>query len=143
VTFRRFRHGCDEQYPAQSSIPTATSLKLGGGFWDDRKVIKSWYPLGLEYEGLFTKRPRDVVYLGWSMVQSTSGFIENQRLLRACINMTTCNVTGSQNTIELGYSVEVSPWFTITPMIQYIIQPNTRTDIGDIITIGVATRLSF
>jgi porin len=117
--------------------------KLGGGFWDDRNVVKSWYTIGLGHEGLFAQRPRDVAYLGWAMLHGTSGFIQNQELLSPCRNMPGCLVTGTQNTIELGYSMEISPWFTITPMVQYIIQPNTRVDLGDIITVGIATRLSF
>jgi carbohydrate-selective porin OprB len=117
--------------------------KLGGGFWDDRNILKSWYALGLGYEGLIAKRPRDVAYLGWAMVQGTSGFVQNQILSSPCRNVPGCLVTGTQNTIELGYSFEISPWFTITPMVQYIIQPNTRVDLGDLVTIGVATRISF
>lgn len=117
--------------------------KLGGGFWDDRNIVKSWYTLGLGYEGLFDKRPRDILYFGWALLQGTTGFQVNQRLLPACRMVDGCNVTGTQNTFELGYSFELSPWFTITPMVQYIHQPNTRTDLGDIITVGVATRISF
>lgn len=129
--------------PGSYSRGLTAFAKLGGGFWDDRNVIKSWYTIGLGYEGLFANRPRDVAYVGWALLQGTSGFVENQKLLSPCRNMPGCLVTGTQNTIELGYSMELSPWFTITPMVQYIIQPNTRVDLGDIITVGIATRLSF
>ena len=44
--------------------------------------------------------------------------------------------------LEIGYSLETSPWFSMTPMVPLFIQPNTRSDLGNVLTVGVATCFS-
>lgn len=43
----------------------------------------------------------------------------------------------------MGYSMEITPWFFIKPVLFWTVQPNMRTDMRDIVTLGLETRLSF
>jgi carbohydrate-selective porin OprB len=118
-------------------------FRVGGGFYDDRNVIKNWAVLGLGYEGLLRNRPHDVLYAGWGVVKGTDGFIDYHKEKDTCTKVPGCDIPGYQQALELGYSFYLAPWFTVTPTLQYIINPNLRSDLGNILTIGVATRISF
>ncbi|MFQ6538613.1 MULTISPECIES: carbohydrate porin [Aphanothece] len=118
-------------------------FRVGGGFHDDRNVVKNWAVLGLGYEGLLRNRPHDVLYAGWGVVRGTDGFVDYHKEKATCTKIPGCDIDGIQHALEFGYSFYLSPWFTVTPTLQYIINPNLRSDLGNILTLGVATRISF
>jgi carbohydrate-selective porin OprB len=118
-------------------------VKAGTGFWDEKNVLKQWFATGLDYEGLFHGRPRDVIYGGWAVVLATDDFVQFQTDRAPCRLVPGCQITGRQDTLEAGYSAELRPWLFLTPFWQYYHNPNTRSDLGNITSWGVTTKIAF
>jgi carbohydrate-selective porin OprB len=118
-------------------------VKAGTGFWHDRNVVHHWVATGLDYEGLFPKRTRDVLYGGWSFVRASDGFVAFQTDNKPCRLTPGCVIDGRQDMLEGGYSAELRPWLFATGFVQYYHNPNTRSDLGNISSWGITTKVAF
>ncbi|MTH97913.1 carbohydrate porin [Roseibium sp. RKSG952] len=82
---------------------------------------------GLTYQGLFPGRDEDVTALGLYFA-SFSEDLDDQDF---------------ELTIELNHHFQVAQWLQLTPQLQYIINPDGRTDIDDAGVIGLAFSVDF
>jgi carbohydrate-selective porin OprB len=88
--------------------------------------IKHFWSLGAQYEGLFPKRDRDILALGWAQAFTTgSGF-----------------TAPYEGALELYYRARITPWFHISPHFQYIVNPGSN-DITGAITLGIRGQITF
>jgi porin len=88
--------------------------------------IEHFWSLGAQYKGLFPKRDRDVLSLGWAQAFTTgSGFAEPY-----------------EGALELYYRARITPWFHISPHFQYIVNPGSN-NVADAITLGVRGQITF
>ncbi len=72
--------------------------------------VRNFWSLGGQYRGLFPTRDRDVAALGWAQAftDGSSLFTESY-----------------EGVLESYYRVRITPWFFVTPMIQYIVNPGS------------------
>ncbi len=72
--------------------------------------VRNFWSLGAQYRGLFPTRDRDVAALGWSQA-----FTDGSPIFTAPY----------EGVLESYYRVRITPWFFVTPMIQYIVNPGS------------------
>ncbi len=100
------------------------------GFRDGRRnAIEHFWSAGAQYAGPLPQRDRDVLGFG---VYSVHASDEYQQVADADFS----RETG----FELYYAIQVTPWMTLTPDIQYIVQPGGSRDAADSIVFAVRAR---
>ena len=82
---------------------------------------------GLLYQGLFPKRDYDVTAFCF-ILGNFSDQLEGQ---------------GMEMVLELNHRFQIGPWFYVTPDIQYVINPDGRTDIDDALVVGFELSVNF
>jgi porin len=82
---------------------------------------------GLVYQGLLPNRDRDVTALG-----IVSGKFSNQ-----------LKGQGTETFVEFNHRFQVSPWFYVTPDIQYIINPNGSSHIPNALVLAMEVSVNF
>lgn len=110
--------------------------------WDYKGSSTKGLYGGLVYEGIGS-RDHDLLYFGYAHMLFNKGVYDRVKLQNACVNMPHCDTSKFQGVFELGYSMQVTPYFFIQPKLYYLLNPNLRTDLGDIFTAGVELRLSL
>lgn len=110
--------------------------------WDYKGSSTKGLYGGLVYEGIGS-RDHDLLYFGYSHMLFNKGVYERAAVQNACVNMPHCGVSQFQGVFELGYSMQLTPYFFVQPKLFYVMNPNIRTDLGDIFTAGVELRLSY
>ena len=110
--------------------------------WDTKGSLNRTASFGAAYEGVFG-RDRDIFYLGIGTMWPSWGARRTNMFSEQCRSWYRCKVGHSQSIIEMGYSMEITPWFFVKPVLFWTIQPNMRTDMQDIVTLGLETRLAF
>lgn len=110
--------------------------------WDYKGSSTKGLYGGLVYEGIGS-RDSDLLYFGYAYMLFNKGAMLRTEVQNACHAMPHCGVSQFQGVFELGYSMQVTPYFFIQPKLFYVMNPNLRTDLGDIFTAGVELRLSL
>jgi porin len=98
------------------------------GFSDDEYYeAEAYYGAGLQWAGPCDSRDADIIGLGIFHVElSDDGGFD----------------ADSETAFELFYKLQCTPWFSIKPEIQYIVNPG-GTDNGDALVGGFRTEISF
>jgi hypothetical protein len=94
---------------------------------DSPTLIRDFFSIGTQYRGLFPTRDRDVVGLGWAQAFPTPDPIYTESY---------------EGVIEAYYRAVVTPWFSISPMIQYIVNPGAA-QVDDAVIVGLRTQFVF
>ena len=94
--------------------------------------IQHFWSTGAQYQGLVPRREQDVLGLGMYSVISSQNY-------RDTVNDDFRRETG----YELYYKIQVTPWLTFTPDLQYIYQPGGLTSATDAFVIGFRARVIF
>jgi len=102
----------------------------------DRNPLMYEAQLGARYTGLFDGRPEDKV--GAGIIYSVNGDAYSNAYAEA-------NGRGlsAETTLELDYQYNPTPWFSIQPDIQYIIDPGGDYQRQDILVLGLRTIVRF
>jgi porin len=91
-----------------------------GGAPSDRNLVKSYVDAGLSYKGLLESRPDDLLALGAAHAQLRDG---------------------AESAIELAYHMQATPWLSLQPDLQYVVQRGT--DIPDAWIVGLRASVRF
>ena len=110
--------------------------------WERRGSTTKGLYGGLAYEGI-GKRDKDILYLGYAHMLVNEGVLERSRNQSLCTEVVGCEVSDFQGAWEIGYNAQIKPYLFITPKIYYVVNPNVRKDLGNILTAGVEFRLSY
>jgi carbohydrate-selective porin OprB len=110
--------------------------------WQEKGSTSKGVYGGLAYEGVFG-RNSDVLFAGWAMPFVNQGVITRSQNQTVCTQMPNCSVSGWQGTLEVGYSAQITPWLFFTPKLWWVVYPNVRRDLGDIVSAGFELRISF
>lgn len=94
----------------------AVFFRAGFSPKEDRNMVDWYLDAGLAARGL---REKDRVGLGFSHAHFGSDFVSGQRLAGT-------PVTGAESVFELTYSAPVTPWLTVQPALQYVIDPQNK-----------------
>ena len=112
---------------------------------EDRNIMPFFLSSGLVYVGPFSARPDDSMNLGFAYgkyspnMRKAQQQAKNFRLLGPFGN----RPQNFEALIEFNYWFKVNPWFTITPDIQYIINPSGFGTIPNALVIGVQVGFIF
>ena len=92
--------------------------------FDQREIFSSQSVIGALFTGPFASRPRDTTGIMITRIEFTKAetLFMNQLLAR---NGSTTFVKRDQYDIEANYGFRVFPGFTLTPNVEYIVNPDT------------------
>ncbi|HBH18101.1 MAG TPA: hypothetical protein DDX14_04035, partial [Cyanobacteria bacterium UBA9579] len=94
----------------------------------DRRYIARYYGGSLQYQGLIPKRNKDKVGVGMNMAKTS----KRQKLI---------NGQSKETAIELFYTAQITPWLSVQPDMQFVINPGGKGK--DAMIFGVRTVINF
>jgi len=98
----------------------------------DRNFNPWYFGGGLRYEGLIEGRDEDVLGLGYMHAEASSRY----RSLNE-------GVPGSERVFELSYRTRVAPDITLTPDVQYVINPLGTPGVPDSLIFFIRTEVAL
>jgi len=102
----------------------------------DRNFINFYFDAGLTYKGLIPTRDNDIVGIGFGYAQLSNG-------ARNLLKDEGASPIGAEMVIEFTYQAAITPWLTIQPDLQYIVNPGGTSDQGNALVIGGRAAISF
>lgn len=102
----------------------------------DRNFVNFYFDTGLTYKGLIPTRDSDTTGIAFAYAQLSNGAREglaDEGLTPARAEMV----------IEFTYQAQITPWLSLQPDIQYIIQPGGSTSYGNAFIIGGRAAVTF
>ena len=102
----------------------------------DRSFISFYFDTGLTYKGLIPTRDKDTVGLGFGYAQLSNGA---RNLLQSDGGAS----IAAQMVVELTYQARITPWFSVQPDVQYIINPSATTGLNNALVLGARASLVF
>jgi porin len=129
-----FYLSCDQMLCRENQTPEDTQ-GLGAffryGLANDRKNnISDFWSAGFQYQGLLDGRDDDVLGVGFAQ-----GVFSN----KAAATYT----ADYESVLEAYYNVQVSPWWNVSPSIQYIANPGGADGVTDAMVVGVRSQMAF
>ena len=108
----------------------------------DTALLQSYWQFGFLQRGTFAGRDQDTIGLAVSQVRVSSQLVSAQNLANAQIPGSVA-VQSAETAIELNYRAQLTPWSTVMPNIQYVMQPNAVTTIPNALVLGLQVKLTF
>ena len=98
----------------------------------DRNANSRYYGLGLTYQGLFDSRDKDILSLGYNCARNDAKYRSlNQGTER------------SERVIEMLYRIQVTPYFSLTPDLQLVMDPSMNPNINDAVVFNLRTEVAL
>ena len=120
---------CKENKQAEDSQGLGTFFRYG--LANDRKNdISDFWSAGFQYQGLVDGRDDDVLGVGFAQ-----GVFSNEA--------STTYPADSESVFEAYYNVQVSPWWNVSPSIQYVANPGGSNAANDALVVGVRSQMAF
>ena len=113
-------------------------------------VVTSYFDTGVAYTGLFDHRPEDILALGFAWAKFTP-YLNSQIAAENTLSGTATPMPTPEQLIELTYQAPISPWLTLQPFAQYVINPggkapmtnNPNQAIPNATIVGVRANIAF
>lgn len=102
----------------------------------DRNFISFYFDTGLTYKGLIPTRDDDTIGIGFGYAQLSNG-------ARSSLEAEGTTPTGAEMVIEFTYQAHITPWLTIQPDLQYVINPGGSNDLNNALVIGGRAAFTF
>ena len=102
----------------------------------DRNAVDFYFDTGLTYKGLIPTQDNDTVGLAFCCAKTNSKWQRPSPDVDFPAN-------GSEMVLEATYQVELAPWMTLQPDIQYIINPGGQSSIDNALVIGCRATVLF
>jgi porin len=107
----------------------------------DINLIKFYVAGGLVYTGLIDGRNADRTFVGASYAELNEGI---QQLAEDVFHGPSIIPNQSyESVIEAGHAFQVTPFWVITPAVQYIINPGLTDDVDNAVVLGLQTVVTF
>ena len=103
----------------------------------DRNPLQYEFTFGARYTGLIPCRPDDKI--GFGLIYSDNGNAASS----AYATNTGRGGLGGETTLEADYQYNPTPWLSLQPDIQYIMDPGGDSSRGDILVLGFRTIVRF
>jgi porin len=112
-------------YQAKDGGGLSGFLRIGGGTPNDRNLISLYVDSGLTYRGLIPGRDNDTagVAIGYARIGNNARGLD--RDIEVYSNPLV-PVRNQEIVLELTYQAQITPWMTLQPDIQYVINPDGR-----------------
>lgn len=129
---------CDQMLYKESSDPEdSQGLGVFGKFGyanGDLNPIMNFWSIGLQYKGLVEGRDDDVAAIGFAQ-----GIFSDQPSANDGEDYT----ENHENALEIYYNAQVTPWLSLSPSIQYIINPGGNKTVSDAVVLGLRAKITF
>lgn len=111
------------RHPDEPRRTTTAFVQLGVG---DARVNRfgSYYGIGIVRTGLFRSRPADQTGVALAAARNGNHYVDRQRLDGEPVGRT-------EVAIELTHLMQVRPWLTLQPDLQFVIGPGTDPRVHD------------
>ncbi|MHC4499454.1 MAG: carbohydrate porin, partial [Planctomycetota bacterium] len=125
---------CDWMLHKENSDPE-DSQGLGGffryGYAPSKKNdITNFFSLGLQYQGLFDGRDDDILGLGFAQA-----FFAN--------TAASAYPEDCESVWEVYYNTQVTPWFNLSPSLQYVANPGGSNTTKNAVIFGLRAQMTF
>jgi len=105
-------------------------------------LLQYFWEAGLLYRGTFPGRDQDTIGLAVNQSRVSNQLVAAQNAQNGIMPGSVA-VQSAETDIELNYRAQVTPWFSLMPNIQYIIQPNATPTIPNAFVLGLQAGLAF
>ncbi|WP_432219634.1 carbohydrate porin [Pseudomonas kribbensis] len=107
--------------------------------------FSKWYGAGVVLYKPFEGRPRDTVALGYGRAVQNPRSRDVQQDAALANGTPLSNIDGAEQLIELGYGYQATPWLTLRPNLQYIIEPGAFSgqDIDNALVVGLQVKAAL
>lgn len=129
-----FYLSCDQMLAKENSDPQ-DNQGLGAFFRfgyapSKRNDITNFWSFGFQYQGPFEGRDEDVFGVGFAQ-----GFFAD--------SADSTYTEDYESVVEVYYNVQVTPWFNLSPIFQYVANPGGMGSASDAVVLGVRTQICF
>ncbi len=119
-----------------------TVLAVAAYAGPDTALLQYYWQFGFLQRGTFAGRDQDTIGLAVSQVRVSNQLVASQNLANTQLPGSV-PVQSAETTIELNYRAQLTPWSSVMPNIQYVMQPNAVTSIPNALVLGLQVRLTF
>jgi porin len=111
--------------------------------WGDQNtaLISNFYNGGFAQHGVFPGRPNDTLVLGYEVANFNSRLRAFELALKAA--GAPVPITGNESILELNYGVQVKPWLTLRPGVQYVMTPSGDRSIQNALVLDLSATINF
>lgn len=108
-------------------------------------VFESTIGAELIAQGPFDARPNDYIELGYMRAGINHRNIQAEYAKLAAQNITTESLSQGEGALEVGYGFAATPWLTLHPNLQYIMDPGTFSykHVPNAWVLGFQTKVTF
>jgi len=129
-----FYLSCDQMLAKENSDPQ-DNQGLGAFFRfgyapSKRNDITNFWSFGFQYQGPFEGRDEDVFGVGFAQ-----GFFAD--------SADSTYTKDYESVVEVYYNIQVTPWFNLSPIFQYVANPGGMGSASDAVVLGVRTQICF
>ena len=128
--------------PAPDSVRNLTLFAVFGYAGPGTALLQTYWQLGLVNKGTFAGRDHDTIGLAVNSSSISSQLIAAQTQANALAPGSVA-VQSAETTIELNYRAQLSPWFSLMPNVQYVLQPNGVATIPNALVLGLQAKVTF
>ncbi len=125
--------------------PSGPELRVFGrlGFApEDRNTVDFYAETGLNFRGLIPGRGRDVLGAGFTYTH-LSGDLRQATQDANRLRGTHQPLPDYEGVLETTYQINLSPWLSVQPDLQYIVHPGGSPRYGNALVLGVRTVVTF
>jgi porin len=102
----------------------------------DRNASGLGFDGGVNWEGFLPGRDDDIAGVGFAYAGLTGGAIDELR--REGVE-----AAGAEMVVEATYQAVVTPWLSVQPDVQYVIQPGADRGLGNALVVGCRVSVVF
>jgi len=103
---------------------------------EDRNFLNFYFDVGLTYKGLIPTRNEDAMGVAFAYAQ-LGNTARNTLIDEVSIGV------GAEMVLEITYQCQLTPWLSMQPDVQYIINPGSTQDLSNAFVIGARASVSF
>ena len=129
-------YGVIDQDLLKSGGRTVSSFLRVGGAPSDANFVDFYVDGGFNFAGFVPGRIRDVAGIAVAYSSVSDDYSRSQRQL---------GLPGSSNetVVEATYKVQIAPWWSVQPDLQYVFNPSGVDGSHDALVLGVRTAVTF
>ena len=129
-----FYFSCDQML-VKENADSGNNQGLGAFFRygyapSKRNDITNFWSAGFQYQGLLDSRDDDILGIGFAQ-----GFFSN--------TAASTYPADYESVLEVYYNVQVTPWFNLSPFLQYVTNPGGSNTAKDAVVFGLRSQLTF
>ncbi len=102
----------------------------------DRNFVSFYFDTGLTYQGLLPTRDDDTLGIAFGYARISNG-------AQAGLQNDGSTPLSAEMVLEATYQVQVNNWFVVQPDLQFIINPNATSDLGNALLLGLRGEVTF